>query len=56
VFVVEDHLDTARFNAGLWAGLAGGPEPVARAGADLSGDRAAVLAKAAPCARQIGAR
>ncbi|HXP97951.1 MAG TPA: phosphoesterase [Telmatospirillum sp.] len=46
-FMVEDHLDTERFNAALWTGMKGGQIPPAnRNGADLSGDRAALLAAA----------
>jgi len=49
-FSVEDHLDTAAFNAALWRGLGKGPEPVTRGGADLREDRAALLARSgAPC-------
>lgn len=44
-FRTEDHLDTPRFNAALWRGLADGPEPQARSGADLRANRAALLAK-----------
>ena len=45
-FEVEDHLDTPRFNQALWTGMTGEdtvPEP---SGADLSHDRAALLAGA----------
>ena len=49
-FHIEDHLDTASFNAALWRGLGKGPEPVTRGGADLRGDRPALLARGgAPC-------
>ena len=47
-FSTEDKLDTAAFNTALWNGLGTGPEPVQRGGADLSKDRAALLAGAKP--------
>lgn len=47
-FSTEDKLDTPAFNAALWRGLASGPEPVERSGADLSKDRAALLAGMKP--------
>jgi len=46
-FTSEDRLDTARFNAALWRGLANGPEPQARSGADLRANRASLLQRAA---------
>ncbi|WP_066826578.1 hypothetical protein [Sphingomonas mali] len=46
-FTSEDRLDTPRFNAALWRGLADGPEPQARSGADLRANRASLLQKAA---------
>ncbi|MGN6818257.1 MAG: bifunctional YncE family protein/alkaline phosphatase family protein [Sphingomonas sp.] len=46
-FRTEDRLDTPRFNAALWRGLADGPEPQARSGADLRANRAALLKKGA---------
>lgn len=46
-FRTEDKLDTPRFNAALWRGLADGPEPQARSGADLRANRTALLEKAA---------
>ncbi len=49
-FSVEDHLDTARFNAALWAGLGKGTEPVLRGAADLRSDRDRLLATTAGCA------
>ena len=43
-FALEDHLDTPRFNAALWRGLAGDrPYPTDRSGTDLRHDRAALL-------------
>ena len=48
-FSKEDRLDTAAFNAALWQGLGTGPEPVARTGADLGANRAALLANAPTC-------
>ncbi|MGN6375815.1 MAG: bifunctional YncE family protein/alkaline phosphatase family protein [Sphingomonas sp.] len=50
-FSVEDHLDTAAFNAALWRGLGTGPQPTERGGADLRADRKALLqdATTAPC-------
>ena len=48
-FSKEDHLDTAKFNMALWQGLGRGPEPVARTGADLSGNREKLLANAPGC-------
>jgi DNA-binding beta-propeller fold protein YncE len=46
-FLAEDHLDTGRFNAALWAGMKGGQIPPAgRDGTDLSRDRATLLAAA----------
>lgn len=43
-FRTEDKLDTDRFNAALWAGLAGeGAAPPKRSGADLRANRAALL-------------
>jgi hypothetical protein len=42
-FTSEDRLDTPRFNAALWHGLADGPEPQARSGVDLRANRAALL-------------
>ena len=47
-FRTEDQLDTAAFNASLWAGLGRGPEPVSRSGADLRSDRGALLTRAVP--------
>jgi hypothetical protein len=45
-FSTVDHLDTRAFNLALWQGL-GAPAPYpARTGADLSGGRADLLAKA----------
>ena len=39
-FSIEDHLDTARFNAALWRGMKGAtPYPAARDGRDLGVDR-----------------
>ena len=55
-FSVEDHLDTTRFNAALWAGLGRGPEPVARDGADLREQRAALLSTSPGCRVEIGSR
>jgi hypothetical protein len=46
-FAGEDRLDTPRFNAALWRGLADGPEPQARNGADLRANRASLLQRAA---------
>jgi len=46
-FTSEDRLDTPRFNAALWKGLADGPEPQARSGADLRANRASLLRTAA---------
>jgi hypothetical protein len=46
-FTSEDRLDTPRFNAALWRGLADGPEPQARSGADLRTNRASLLQRAA---------
>jgi DNA-binding beta-propeller fold protein YncE len=48
-FSVEDHLDTARFNASLWAGLGQGPEPTSRGAADLRSNRTALLANTPVC-------
>ncbi|GAA4765054.1 hypothetical protein GCM10023219_07290 [Stakelama sediminis] len=43
-FTQEDHLDTPRFNAALWRGLApGAPYPAARNDVDLRKGRAALL-------------
>lgn len=44
-FTSEDRLDTPRFNAALWHGLADGPEPQARSGSDLRANRASLLQK-----------
>lgn len=45
-FTVEDNLDTDRFNAALWEGLAGGAaQPTERHGRDLREGRAALLEK-----------
>ncbi len=49
-FTIEDHLDTARFNAALWAGLGRGPEPVRRSAADLRANRDRLLAATPGCA------
>ena len=39
-FSIEDHLDTARFNAALWRGMKGAaPYPTARDGRDLRAKR-----------------
>jgi DNA-binding beta-propeller fold protein YncE len=46
-FASEDRLDTPRFNAALWRGLADGPEPEGRSGADLRANRASLLQRAA---------
>ncbi len=46
-FRSEDKLDTPRFNSALWRGLADGPEPQARSGADLRANRADLLKKSA---------
>ncbi|MGN6279875.1 MAG: hypothetical protein ACTHM8_14285 [Sphingomonas sp.] len=46
-FEVEDHLDTAAFNAALWRGLGDGPEPATRSGADLRSGRERLLRDAA---------
>jgi hypothetical protein len=46
-FRSEDKLDTPRFNAALWRGLADGPEPQTRSGADLRADRGDLLKKSA---------
>ena len=48
-FSVEDHLDTARFNAALWAGLGNGAEPTTRTGLDLHDKRPALLATTQRC-------
>ncbi|MDE2355125.1 MAG: hypothetical protein KGL69_00060, partial [Alphaproteobacteria bacterium] len=50
-FSREDDLDTAAYNLALWRGLKGdAPYPVIRSGADLSHDRAALLARhPGPC-------
>ena len=45
-FRVEDHLDTDAFNAALWAGLDGAPQPTVRDGTDRRGDRDALLKRA----------
>ena len=42
-FSIEDHLDTAAFNASLWRGLGDGTEPTTRSGADLRDGRARLL-------------
>ena len=46
-FDVEDHLDTPRFNQALWTGMTGEAAVPAPTGADLSRDRAALLAASA---------
>ena len=51
-FHVEDHLDTGRFNAALWAGLGRGPEPVDRTAADLRANRATLLGGLKGCGRE----
>jgi hypothetical protein len=43
-FNEEDRLDTAAFNAALWRGLKGGPEP-GRSGTDLGRDRERLIAQ-----------
>lgn len=48
-FRTEDKLDTPAFNTALWRGLAHGAEPTTRSGADLSTDRAALLAGTGGC-------
>ena len=53
-FSKEDRLDTLRFNSALWAGLGGGPEPIARDDRDLHEDR--LRSAAAPCATSVGFR
>ena len=55
-FSVEDHLDTAHFNAALWAGLGDGPEPAARSGADRRAHRDALASATPTCRTQVGAR
>ena len=45
-FDVEDHLDTPRFNQALWTGMTGQAVVPSPTGADLSHDRAALLAGA----------
>jgi DNA-binding beta-propeller fold protein YncE len=45
-FRVEDHLDTEAFNAALWTGLSGAPQPVVRGGEDLRANRDALLKRA----------
>ena len=45
-FRVEDHLDTDAFNAALWAGLSGAPQPTARDGEDLRTGRDALMKRA----------
>ena len=45
-FRVEDHLDTDAFNAALWTGLDGAPQPTVRDGTDLRHDRDTLLARA----------
>ena len=49
-FSVEDHLDTARFNSALWAGLRQGPEPTLRTAADLRSNRDRLIDQAPICA------
>lgn len=56
-FSVEDHLNTAAFNASLWRGLGDGAEPTTRPAADLRQDRARLLTTSArSCAAQTVAR
>ena len=50
-FHIEDHLDTARFNAALWAGLGHGPEPVDRRAEDLRANRSTLLGGLTSCVR-----
>ncbi len=45
-FRVEDHLDTDAFNAALWRGLDGAPQPTVRDGTDLRSDRDVLLKRA----------
>ena len=45
-FRVEDRLDTDAFNAALWAGLSGAPQPAVRGGEDLRTGREALLKRA----------
>jgi len=45
-FHVEDHLDTDAFNAALWTGLSGAPQPVVRGGEDLRTNRDGLLTRA----------
>ena len=54
-FSVEDHLDTAAFNAALWRGLGEGPEPTTRSGVDLRGNRVAMPATASACPIRLAA-
>ena len=48
-FSVEDHLDTARFNAALWTGLGQGRQPTVRSAIDLRSNRGALLTMPQRC-------